>query len=87
MKTLMKVAAVAGFIALAACGKSNQTPGENVSEAYDNVADSYDAAADNATNDNAADALSNTADSIRSAGDNAGDAIDNGSAPAPSNAM
>ncbi|WP_157216707.1 hypothetical protein [Flavisphingomonas formosensis] len=83
----MKVAAVAGFIALAACGKSDQTPGENVADQYSNVADSYDAAASNTTNDNASDALSNTADAIRSQGENAGDAIDNGSVPAPANSM
>jgi hypothetical protein len=89
MKNMAKFIAVAGFVALAACGGAN-TPGENVAERADEMADSLDNQADvieqrsdEVSNDvtedameNKAEALEDRADAIRDQGEKKGDAID-----------
>jgi hypothetical protein len=77
MNRMVKIAGVAAFVALAACGgKGDDSLGSNVEQAYDNQADALDAMADNTANEAAADALENQADTLRKEGDNASDAID-----------
>ncbi len=70
MKTVVKSIALAGFVALAACG---QTPAENAAEnveaSADNAADAIDAMADNTTNAVAEEQLENQADAVRDAGE------------------
>lgn len=77
MKTIIKAAAVAGFLALAACGgEGDDSLGDNVADAADAQADNIDAMADNAVSDATADAMHDQADAVREAGEAKEDAID-----------
>ena len=77
MKTIFKVAAIAGTLALAACGgKGDDSLGDNVADAADNQADAIDAMADNAANPAVEDNLHDQADAVREAGEAKEDAID-----------
>lgn len=77
MNRMAKIAAVAAFVALSACGgKGDDSLGSNVEQAYDNQAAALDAAADNTANEAASDALENQADALRDEGDRKSDAID-----------
>ena len=77
MNRMIKIAGVAAFVALAACGgKGDDSLGSNVEQAYDNQADALDAMADNTANEATSDALENKADALRDEGDRKSDAID-----------
>ena len=76
MNRLGKFTIIAGCAALAACGKSNNSAGENVAQAYDNSADQLDAAADNTSNSVREETLENQADALRETGEKKGEAID-----------
>ena len=77
MNSIVKFAAVAAFVALAACGgKGDDSLGANVEQAYDNQAEALDSAADNTSNEAVSDALENKADALRKEGDRKSDAID-----------
>jgi hypothetical protein len=77
MNSIVKFAAVAAFVGLAACGgKGDDSLGSNVEQAYDNQADALDSAADNTSNEAVSDALENKADALRKEGDRKSDAID-----------
>jgi hypothetical protein len=79
MKTVLKLAAVAGLASLGAC---NRTPAENhaanVESAVDNAADHLDALAGNTSNAQAAEAITNSAARLRDDGQNAADTIRQG---------
>jgi len=77
MNRFLKIAAVAGFVALAACGgKGDDSLGDNVSDAYDATADNIDAMAENATTESGEEALQNQADALRAEGEAKEEAID-----------
>lgn len=87
MKAKMKVAVLAGFVALAACARSERTPDENAVDNFENVADSYGEPADTTIDDNAAIPPANVADMTSGMDDN-GSGMDNDVAPSePANAM
>ncbi|ODP35989.1 hypothetical protein [Sphingomonas turrisvirgatae] len=88
MKVLMKATAVAGFLALAACGgNADDQAAANVEAAADNQADQLDAMADNATNETMEDSLERQADQVREAGEDKADAIDDNDDARLENAM
>ena len=77
MRPIFKAAALAGFLALAACGgQGDDSLGENIQENLESQADALDAAADNATNEATEDSLENQADALRAEGDRKEEAID-----------
>ena len=78
MKHFGKAAAIAGMLALAACGgKGDDALGDNVAEAYDNKADNMDAMADNMTGNEAAqESMQANADATRDMGAAKEEAID-----------
>ncbi|MFN5759385.1 MAG: hypothetical protein ACK440_07305 [Sphingomonadaceae bacterium] len=71
MKSLTKATLASALVlAVTACGgKDNDSPGDNVAEAYEAKADNVDDDADNA-------ATENTADALRKEGQRKQDAID-----------
>ena len=81
MKIVLTAAAVAGTLALAACGGSNsaaENKAENIEATADNVEDAAENVADNVTAnaENTADALRNEADQVRDNASNAADGND-----------
>lgn len=79
MKLILTAAAVAGSLALVACGGNDsaaENKADNMEASADNRADALENQADNveAAADNRADALENRADAVR---DNAAAAADN----------
>jgi hypothetical protein len=77
MKTLLKSALGAGFLALAACGgQGDDSLGDNAADAADAQADVLDQAADNATTEGQEDSLQAQADALREQGEAKEEAID-----------
>jgi hypothetical protein len=76
MNRLLKSTAIAGFVALAACGgKGDDALGDNVAQAYENQAEVLDAAAEN-TSGAQEDALEGQAEALREEGERKEEAID-----------
>jgi hypothetical protein len=81
MKILIKTAAAAGLLALAACsGGADDNKAEAIEANAENVADNLEAAAENTSNDQAAEALEDQAEATREAGDEKADAVDSNDA-------
>lgn len=80
MKTMLKLAAAAGLVSLAACGggTANDQAADNIEAATENVADHVEGVADNLTDQPAAQALENQAEQVRESGQNAADAVREG---------
>jgi hypothetical protein len=77
MKFMLKAAAAAGLLALAACGgKGDDSLADNVADNADAVADNIEAIADNTSNEAVEDNLNAKADAIREAGEDKAEAID-----------
>lgn len=74
----------AAALALAACGKGDET-GENIADNYDAVAENLEAAAENITNE--ADVLENQANALEAESENAADAVTTDGNAAAVNAM
>lgn len=76
MKTVLKAAALAGVVALAACNSpAVENAADNVEANAEAQADSMDAMAENTTNGTAEDMMENQADAMRENGDEAADNI------------
>jgi hypothetical protein len=77
MRFMLKAAAAAGLLALAACGgKGDDSLAANVEDNADAVADNIDAVADNVSNEAVQENLEDKADAVREAGEQKADAID-----------
>ncbi len=77
MKFLMKAAAGAGLLALAACGgNADDKAADNVEAAAENQADALEDAADRAPNETMEDSLEQQADNVEEAGEAKAEAID-----------
>ncbi len=77
MKFLMKAAAGAGLLALAACGgDADDRAAANVEAAAENQADALEQQADMAPNETMEDSLERQADNVEEAGEAKADAID-----------
>ena len=76
MKTVLKLAALAGIVTLGACsGTPAENNAANVQESFDNIADNMEAIAGDVSNEAVAENLSNSAEQLRDAGSNAADVI------------
>ncbi len=84
MKSLTKATLASALVlAVTACGgKDDDSPGDNVAEAYESKADNVDDEADNAATENTAEALDNKADALRKEGQRKQEAIDRSDAEA-----
>ena len=77
MKSIVKVAAAAALVTLAACGgDGDDALGDNAADAAEAQADNLEAAADNAATDAQSDALEAQADAVEDAGEAKEEAID-----------
>lgn len=77
MRMILKAAAGAALLTLAACGGSgDDAAGDNAAEAADAVADNMEDMADNAGNEATEDALEDNAAAIRENGQEQEEAID-----------
>ncbi len=77
MNALIKASAIAGFLALAACGgQGDDALADNVAEAADNRADVIDQQAESMPTQAGEEAMHDQADAVRDAGEAKADAID-----------
>jgi ABC-type glycerol-3-phosphate transport system substrate-binding protein len=77
MKRILTSVAMAGLIALAACGgQGDDSLGDNAADRADAQADNLDALADNTSNGMQADTLEQQADALRDQGEAREEAID-----------
>jgi ABC-type glycerol-3-phosphate transport system substrate-binding protein len=77
MKMLLKAAAVAGLLSLAACGGSGDDAlGDNAADQAEATADNIEEQAENATNDSTEDALEDKAEAVRENGQDTEEKID-----------
>lgn len=77
MKTMLKIAAGAAFLALSACGgQGDDSLGDNVADAAEAQADNLEAMADNTASEAQSDSLEAQADATREAGAAKEEAID-----------
>lgn len=76
MKILLKTAAAAGLLALAACGGADDNKAEGIEANAANAAENHEAAAENTTNDQAAEVHENRAEAVREEADEKADAVD-----------
>lgn len=89
MKVLITSVAVAGAMALSACGGgADDKAAENVEAAAENQSDALEAQADNAANETTADALETKAGAVEEKGEEKAESIDdNDNSAAAANAI